>query len=74
MNDTEEYLFKHEFCSEDLKCVFTREIDRYGNAYTELTAVYLKGVDIQGLLSDDVEKRIYQSFEDYLKSLEDFYA
>jgi hypothetical protein len=54
--------------------VFSREIDRFGEPYTELTAVYLKGVDIQGLLSDDVEKRIYQCFEDYNKSLEDFYA
>jgi hypothetical protein len=71
---TEEYLFKHEFCTEHLKCVFSREIDRFGEPYTELTAVYLKGVDIQGLLSEDVEKRIYNSFEDYLKSLEDFYA
>jgi hypothetical protein len=70
---TEEYLYKHEFCTEDLKCVFTRQIDRIGDPYTELTAVYLNGVDIQGLLSDDVEKRIYQSFEDYLYSLEDFY-
>lgn len=74
MNNTEEYLFKHEFCTEDLKCVFTRQIDRFGEPYTELTAVYLNGVDIQGLLSEDVEKRIYQSFEDYLESLHDFYA
>ena len=71
MNNTEEYLFKHEFCTEHLKCVFSREIDRFGEPYTELIAVYLKGVDIQGLLSEDVEKRIYQSFEDYLESLHD---
>jgi hypothetical protein len=51
--------------------VFSREIDRFGEPYTELTAVYCNGVDIQGLLSDDVEKRIYQSFEDYLESLHD---
>ena len=70
----EEYLFKHEFCTDDLKCIFTRQIDRFDEPYTELTAVYLKGVDIQGLLSEDVEKRIYQSFEDYLESLHDFYS
>jgi hypothetical protein len=71
MIDTHEYLFKHEFCTEHLKCVFTRQIDRFGEPYTELIAVCLNGVDIQGLLSEDVEKRIYQSFEDYLESLHD---
>jgi hypothetical protein len=72
--DTHEYLFKHEFCSDDLKCVFTQQLDRFEEPYTELTSVYCKGVDIQGLLSEDVIYRIHQGFDNYLESLRDFYA
>ena len=70
----EEFLFKHEFCTQDLRCIFTRERDRYDNPYTELTAVYLNDVDIQGLLSEDIVNRIYNAFEDYLTAMKDFYA
>lgn len=74
MKTSEEFLFKHEFCTDDLKCTFVLAVDRFGRTYTELASVYLNDVDIQGLLSDDVINRIHQAFEDYNHAMRDFYA
>lgn len=74
MTTEDEYLFKHEFCTEYLKCIFEHGENRYGDPYTELILVYLGDVDIQGLLSNEVINRIYQSYEDYNTALKDFYA
>jgi len=71
---TNEFLFKHEFCTEDLKCIFEHGENRYGDPYTELILVYLGDIDIQGLLSENVINRIYSSYEDYQHALKDFYA
>lgn len=74
MTTEDEYLFKHEFCSDDLKCIFEHGLNRYGDKYTDLIAVYLGETDIQGLLSEEVIKRICQAYEDYNYNLMDFYA
>lgn len=71
---TSEFLFKHEFCTEDLKCIFEHGENRFGDPYTELILVYVNDVDIQGLLSTEVINRIYRSYEDYNHAMRDFYA
>ena len=72
--NTDEFIFKHEFCTQDLKCVFEHGENRFGDPYTELILVYLGDIDIQGLLSETVINRIYASYEDYQHALRDFYA
>lgn len=74
MTHEDEFLFKHEFCNEDLKCIFEHGKTRYGDKYIDLVSVYLGDTDIQGLLSEDVVNRICESYHNYLYALRDFYA